>query len=95
MKFFKNWNIGKHIALVLSFYAAVAAITNAVLFLVGSLLTLTTTTIDITEAFESLLKPLARNGKVVLEPEMIILPSDYKLEDHGPQVPLHHVWGGQ
>ena len=36
LKFFKNWNIGKHIALVLSFYAAVAAITNAVLFLVGS-----------------------------------------------------------
>ena len=36
MKFFRNWNIGKHIALVLSFYAAVAAITNAVLFFAGS-----------------------------------------------------------
>ena len=32
-------------------------------------------------------------GKVVLEPEMIILPPDYKLEDHGPQIPLHRVWG--
>ena len=36
MEFFKNWNIGKHIALVLSFYAVVASVTNAVLFLVGS-----------------------------------------------------------
>lgn len=36
MKFFRNWNIGKHIALVLSFYTVVAAITNAVLFRVGS-----------------------------------------------------------
>ncbi len=34
-------------------------------------------------------------SKVALEPEMIILPPDYKLEDHGPQVPLHRVWGGQ
>ena len=30
---------------------------------------------------------------VALEPEMIILPPDYRLEDHGPQVPLHRVWG--
>lgn len=28
---------------------------------------------------------------VVLEPEMIILPPDFKLEDHGPAVPLHRV----
>lgn len=30
---------------------------------------------------------------VVLEPEMILLPPDYKLEDHTPQPPLHRVWG--
>ncbi len=36
MRFFRNWNIGKHIAFVLSFYAIVAAITNAILFCVGS-----------------------------------------------------------
>ena len=28
---------------------------------------------------------------VVLEPEMIILPPDFKLEDHGPAIPLHHI----
>ena len=42
------------------------------LFLVGSLLTLTTTTIDITEAFESLLKPLARLGFPAHEFAMIL-----------------------
>ena len=36
MRFFRNWNIGKHIAFVLSFYAVVASVTNAVLFFVGS-----------------------------------------------------------
>ena len=30
---------------------------------------------------------------VVLEPEMIIMAPDYKLEDHGPQVPLHRIYG--
>jgi UDP-N-acetylmuramate dehydrogenase len=39
-------------------------------------------------------KTVYEHSKIVLEPEMIILPPDYKLEDHGPQVPLHHVWGG-
>ncbi len=28
---------------------------------------------------------------VVLEPELILLPPDYRLEDHGPAVPRHHV----
>ncbi len=36
MRFFRNWNIGKHIAFVLSFYATVAAIVNAILFCIGS-----------------------------------------------------------
>ena len=28
---------------------------------------------------------------VVLEPEMILLPPDFKLEDHGPAIPLHRI----
>ena len=36
MEFLKNWNIGKHIALVLSFYAIVASLVNTILFLAGS-----------------------------------------------------------
>lgn len=36
--------------------------------------------------------------QIVLEPEVVILPPDYTLEDHGPKVPRHHVtvhdWSG-
>ena len=32
-----------------------------------------------------------KNSGVELEPEVIILPPDYRLEDHGPAVPLHRV----
>lgn len=32
-----------------------------------------------------------RDSGVFLEPEVIILAPDYKLEDHGPQVPRHRV----
>ena len=32
-----------------------------------------------------------RNSGVFLEPEIIILPPDYRLEDHGPQVPRNHI----
>lgn len=36
--------------------------------------------------------------QIVLEPEIVILPPDYTLEDHGPKVPRHHVtvhdWSG-
>ena len=28
---------------------------------------------------------------VFLEPEIMILPPDYRLEDNGPQVPRNHV----
>ena len=37
-------------------------------------------------------KTVYEHSGVVLEPEMILLPPDFKLEDHGPQVPLHHIW---
>jgi UDP-N-acetylmuramate dehydrogenase len=31
------------------------------------------------------------NTGIELEPEMIILPPDFKLEDNGPAIPLHHI----
>jgi UDP-N-acetylenolpyruvoylglucosamine reductase len=31
------------------------------------------------------------NSGIELEPEMIILPPDFKLEDNGPAIPLHHI----
>ena len=49
---------------------------------------------DVYDLMMHIRKTVYEHSKVVLEPEMIILPPDYKLEDHGPQVPLHRVWGG-
>lgn len=48
---------------------------------------------DVYDLMMHIRKTVYEHSKVVLEPEMILLPPDYKLEDHGPQVPLHHVWG--
>ena len=48
---------------------------------------------DVYDLMMHIRKTVYEHSKVVLEPEMIILPPDYKLEDHGPQVPLHRVWG--
>ena len=48
---------------------------------------------DVYELMMHIRKTVYEHSRVVLEPEMILLPPDYKLEDHGPQVPLHHVWG--
>ena len=50
---------------------------------------------DVHELMRHIRRTVYEHSKVVLEPEMIILPPDYKLEDHGPQVPLHHIWGGE
>ncbi len=50
---------------------------------------------DVYDLMMHIRKTVYEHSKVVLEPEMIILPPDYKLEDHGPQVPLHHVWGAE
>ena len=39
-----------------------------------------------------------RDSGVFLEPEVIVLPPDYRLEDHGPKIPRHRVqlndWSG-
>lgn len=48
---------------------------------------------DVYDLMMHIRKTVYEHSKVVLEPEMILLPPDYKLEDHGPQVPLHRVWG--
>ncbi len=48
---------------------------------------------DVYDLMMHIRRAVYEHSKVVLEPEMIILPPDYKLEDHGPQVPLHRVWG--
>jgi UDP-N-acetylmuramate dehydrogenase len=48
---------------------------------------------DVYDLMMRIRKTVYEHSKIVLEPEMIILPPEYKLEDHGPQVPLHHVWG--
>ncbi len=48
---------------------------------------------DVYDLMMHIRRTVWEHSKVVLEPEMIILPPDYKLEDHGPQVPLHQVWG--
>ena len=50
---------------------------------------------DVHELMKHIRRTVYEHSKVVLEPEMILLPPDYRLEDHGPQVPLHRVWGEQ
>ena len=47
---------------------------------------------DVYDLMMHIRRTVWERSQVALEPEMIILPPDYKLEDHGPQVPLHHVW---
>ena len=48
---------------------------------------------DVYDLMMHIRKTVYEHSRVVLEPEMILLPPDYRLEDHGPQVPLHRVWG--
>ena len=50
---------------------------------------------DVHELMRHIRRTVYEHSKVSLEPEMIILPPDYRLEDHGPQVPLHTVWASQ
>lgn len=50
---------------------------------------------DVYDLMMHVRKTVFEHSGVVLEPEMILLPPDYKLEDHGPQVPLHRVWGAE
>ncbi len=48
---------------------------------------------DVYDLMMHIRKTVFEHSGLVLEPEMILLPPDYKLEDHGPQVLLHHIWG--
>ena len=50
---------------------------------------------DVHELMKHIRRTVYEHSKVVLEPEMILLPPDYRLEDHGPQIPLHRVWGNR
>ena len=46
---------------------------------------------DVYDLMIEVRKRVHDHSGVVLEPEMIILPPDFKLEDHGPAIPLHHI----
>ena len=48
---------------------------------------------DVYDLMTHIRRAVWEHSRVALEPEMIILPPDYRLEDHGPQVPLHRIWG--
>ena len=50
---------------------------------------------DVYDLMMHIRRTVYEHSQVVLEPEMILLPPDYRLEDHGPQVPLHRVWGAE
>ena len=47
---------------------------------------------DVYDLMMHIRRTVYEHSKVMLEPEMILLPPDYKLEDHGPQIPLHRIW---
>ena len=51
------------------------------------------TSADIHELMKQVRKRVYDNSQVLLEPEIILLPPDYKLEDRGPQVPRNKVIG--
>ena len=46
---------------------------------------------DVYDLMLHIRKAVYENSGVQLEPEMIILPPDYKMEDHGPSVPRHII----
>ena len=51
------------------------------------------TSTDIHELMKQVRKRVYENSQVLLEPEIILLPPDYKLEDRGPQVPRNKFIG--
>lgn len=51
------------------------------------------TSADIHELMMQVRKRVYDNSNVLLEPEIILLPPDYKLEDRGPQVPRNKFIG--
>lgn len=48
---------------------------------------------DVYDLMIEIRKRVHENSGIVLEPEMILLPPDYALEDNGPEIPLHNVSG--
>ena len=48
---------------------------------------------EVHELMRHIRKTVHEHSGIALEPEMILLPPDFKIEDHSPQVPLHRVWG--
>ncbi len=46
---------------------------------------------DVHDLMRHIRKTVYEHSGVVLEPEMILLAPDYKLEDHGPAVPRHRI----
>ena len=46
---------------------------------------------DVHRLMRDVRKKVYEDSGIALEPEMIILPPDYRLEDKGPAVPLHFV----
>lgn len=51
------------------------------------------TSADMHELMKQVRKRVYDNSQVLLEPEIILLPPDYKLEDRGPQVPRNKFIG--
>ena len=51
------------------------------------------TSADIHELMKQVRKRVYDNSQMLLEPEIILLPPDYKLEDRGPQVPRNKFIG--
>lgn len=45
------------------------------------------TAADVHELLKEVRRRVYEHSNIVLEPEIILYPADYKLEDHGPQVP--------
>ena len=48
---------------------------------------------DVYDLMMHIRKTVYEHSSIVLEPEMIMLPPDYALEDNGPQIPLHFAYG--
>lgn len=48
---------------------------------------------DVYDLMMHIRRTVYEHSGIVLEPEMIMLPPDYALEDNGPQVPLHFASG--
>ena len=49
------------------------------------------TAADIHELMKQVRKKVYESSQILLEPEIILYPPDYKLEDRGPQVPRNDI----